>query len=34
MVDCPTRADAAKLSDEQLLDTLRAFGLEGDRAEV
>jgi len=34
MVDCPTRADAAKLSDEQLLEKLRAFGLEGDRAEL
>ena len=32
MIDCPTRSDAAKLSDEQLLEKLRAFGLEVDRA--
>ena len=34
MIDRPTRADAAKLSDEQLLEKLRAFGLEGGRAEL
>ena len=32
MIDCPTRSDAAKLSDEQLLEKLQGFGLEGDRA--
>jgi tetratricopeptide (TPR) repeat protein len=34
MIDWPTRSDAAKLSDEQLLEKLREFGLEVDRAEV
>jgi tetratricopeptide (TPR) repeat protein len=34
MIDFPTRSDAAKLSDEQLLGKLRAFGLEADRAEL
>ena len=34
MIDRPTRSDAAKLSDEQLLEKLRAFGLEVDRAEL
>ena len=32
MIDCPTRLDAAKLSDEQLLEKLRGFGLDADRA--
>lgn len=34
MIDAPTRSDAAKLTDEQLLGTLRAFGLEVGRAEL
>lgn len=34
MIDCPTYSDAAKLSDEQLLQKLRGFGLEVDRAEL
>jgi tetratricopeptide (TPR) repeat protein len=34
MIDSPTRSDAAKLSDEQLLEKLQGFGLEGDRAEL
>ncbi|HZE05171.1 MAG TPA: hypothetical protein VE127_08105, partial [Solirubrobacteraceae bacterium] len=34
MIDWPTRPDAAALSDEQLLEKLRGFGLEGTRAEV
>jgi len=34
MIDCPTRSDAATLSDEQLLEKLRGFGLEVDRAEL
>jgi tetratricopeptide (TPR) repeat protein len=34
MIDWPTRSDAAKLSDEQLLDKLHRFGLEVDRAEL
>jgi tetratricopeptide (TPR) repeat protein len=34
MIDSPTRSDAVKLSDEQLLGKLRGFGLEGSRAEV
>ena len=34
MIDRPMRSDAAKLSDEQLLEKLRAFGLEVDRAEL
>jgi tetratricopeptide (TPR) repeat protein len=32
MIDRPMRSDAAKLSDEQLLEKLRGFGLEVDRA--
>jgi tetratricopeptide (TPR) repeat protein len=32
MIDRPTRSDAAKLSDEQLLEKLRGFGLDVDRA--
>jgi hypothetical protein len=34
MIDWPTGSDAAKLSDEQLLETLRGFGLGVDRAEL
>jgi tetratricopeptide (TPR) repeat protein len=34
MIDSPTRSDAAELSDEQLLEKLRGFGLEVDRAEL
>ena len=34
MIDWPTRSDAAKLSDEQLLEKLQGFGLEVDRAEL
>lgn len=34
MIDSPTLSDAAKLSDEQLLERLQGFGLEGDRAEL
>ena len=34
MIDFPTRSDAAKLSDEQLLQKLQGFGLEVDRAEL
>ena len=34
MIDRPTRSDAAKLSDEQLLEKLQGFGLEVDRAEL
>ena len=34
MIDWPTRSDAANLSDEQLLEKLRGFGLEVDRAEL
>jgi tetratricopeptide (TPR) repeat protein len=34
MIDSPTRSDAAKLSDEQLLGKLQGFGLEVDRAEL
>ena len=34
MIDGPTRSDAAKLSDEQLLDKLQGFGLEGSRGEL
>ena len=34
MIDWPTRSDAAKLSDEQLLEKLQRFGLEVDRAEL
>jgi hypothetical protein len=34
MIDCPTHSDAAKLSDEQLLEKLHGFGLEVDRAEL
>ncbi len=33
MIDVPARSDAAKLSDEQLLEKLQGFGLEGGRAE-
>jgi tetratricopeptide (TPR) repeat protein len=32
MIDSPTRSDATKLSDEQLLEKLQGFGLEVDRA--
>lgn len=34
MINCPTRSDAATLSDEQLLEKLRGFGLDADRAEL
>ncbi len=34
MIDLPTRSDAAELSDEQLLEKLRGFGLQVDRAEL
>ena len=34
MIGWPTRSDAAKLSDEQLLEKLHAFGLEVDRDEL
>ncbi len=34
MIGSPTRSDATKLSDEQLLEKLRGFGLEVDRAEL
>jgi len=34
MIDWPTRSDAAKLSDEQLLEKLQGFGQEVDRAEL
>ncbi len=34
MIDLPARSDAAKLSDEQLLEKLQGFGLEGARAEL
>ncbi len=34
MIDWPTHSDAAKLSDEQLLEKLHGFGLEVDRAEL
>lgn len=34
MIVWPTRSDAAKLSDEQLLEKLQGFGLEVDRAEL
>jgi tetratricopeptide (TPR) repeat protein len=34
MIDWPTRSDAAKLSDEQLLEKLQGFGLEVDRADL
>ena len=34
MIDWPTGSDAAKLSDEQLLEKLQGFGLEVDRAEL
>ncbi|HEX5923149.1 MAG TPA: hypothetical protein VFY45_04915, partial [Baekduia sp.] len=34
MIDWPTRSDAAKLSDEQLLEKLHGFGLDVDRAEL
>ncbi len=34
MIDWPARSDAAKLSDEQLLEKLQGFGLEVDRAEL
>jgi hypothetical protein len=34
MIGSPTRSDAAKLSDEQLLDKLRGFDVEVDRAEL
>jgi hypothetical protein len=34
MIDWPTRSDAAKLSDERLLEKLQGFGLEVDRAEL
>jgi tetratricopeptide (TPR) repeat protein len=34
MIDGPTRSDAAKLSDEQLLQKLQELGLEVDRAEL
>ena len=34
MIDWPTCSDAAKLSDEQLLEKLHGFGLDVDRAEL
>lgn len=34
MIDWPTRLEAAELSDEQLLEKLQAFGLEGGRVEL
>jgi tetratricopeptide (TPR) repeat protein len=34
MIDCPTRSGAADLSDQQLLEKLRGFGLEGGRVEL
>ena len=34
MIGWPTRSDAAKLSDEQILEKLQGFGLEVDRAEL
>jgi len=34
MIDCPTCSDAAELSDENLLEKLQGFGLEGGRVEL